>query len=115
MAERKTPSKGGKPDKLFRDALMVAVKRECEDTERGGNTTKLKMLAAKVVEMAIDGNTPAAVMIRDSLDGKPTQEVDVHHEGEVTFRSAAISAIDELIAGAAAGSAHSSSADPLPN
>lgn len=37
---RKTPSAGSKPDKLMRDALMVALKREAVDAH-GKPTTKL--------------------------------------------------------------------------
>ena len=71
---RKTPSAGSKPDKLFRDALMLAIKREHE-TSDGKTTSKINAIACKLVERAIEGNEQAAVMIRDSLDGKPSQSI----------------------------------------
>ena len=54
MAARITPSKGGKPDKLMRDALMVALNREAVDAD-GQKTKKLNIIAAKLVELAVGG------------------------------------------------------------
>jgi hypothetical protein len=113
MAERTTPSKGGKPDKLIRDALMLALKRE--HLADGVVTSKINAIAAKLVDIAINGNVQAAALIADRVDGKAMQAVEVTHDGEVTFRSAAISALDEIIAGAAAGSADRARKDSLPN
>ncbi len=75
MAARITPSKGGKPDKLMRDALMLALKREHVD-ERGKKTSKINAIAAKVVELAIMGSSPHASLIRDTVDGKPMQTIE---------------------------------------
>jgi hypothetical protein len=74
MPVRKTPSAGGKPDKLFRDALMLAVKREHKESD-GKKTSKINAIACKLVDRAIDGNEQAAMMIRDSIDGKPAQSI----------------------------------------
>lgn len=74
MAPRINPSKGGKPDKLIRDALMIALKRE-HDVD-GKTSTKLNAIAAKLVELAIEGNTLAAKEIADRVDGKATQPVE---------------------------------------
>lgn len=76
MASRKIPSAGGKPDKLFRDALMLAIKREHQDSG-GKKTSKINAIVAKLVDRAIDGNEQAASMIRDSLDGKPAQSLSI--------------------------------------
>lgn len=43
------------------------------------------------------------------------RDVDVNHSGEITHRSAAISALDELLEDAARGRADSPRTDPLPN
>ena len=64
MAARKSPAEGRKGDKLWRDALMVAVKRECED---GGKTKKLAALADKLVERGLDGDVTALKEIGDTL------------------------------------------------
>lgn len=74
MPARKTPSAGGKPDKLFRDALMLAVKREHQEAA-GKKTSKINAIVSKLVDRAIDGNEQAAMMIRDSIDGKPAQSI----------------------------------------
>ncbi|NIA67923.1 hypothetical protein HBA54_04895 [Pelagibius litoralis] len=76
----RNPSKGSKPEKLVRDALMVAVNREAQDAE-GKPTKKLALLADKVVSKALDGDMVAAKEIFDRLDGKPRQEIE--HSGEV--------------------------------
>lgn len=71
MAARINASRGGKPDKLFRDALMLEVSRAHKDGEK--TLKKINAIAAKLVDRAIGGNEQAAIMIRDSLDGKPAQ------------------------------------------
>lgn len=52
---------------------------------------------------------------RRSEAWRDKREVEVEHTGEITLRSAAVSAIDELIAGAAARRADLADADALPN
>lgn len=74
MAARKTPSKGGKPDKLMRNALILALNREAEDAD-GRITRKLNLVAAKLVEKAIEGDVPAIREINDRVDGKVPQAV----------------------------------------
>jgi len=74
MAARKTPSGGGKPDKLIREALMVAVKRQCED-DSGKKTTYLNRIAAKVVSMAANGDAQAYKELFDRIEGKPAQSI----------------------------------------
>ena len=74
MAAPNNP-KGAKSDKLWRNAIMVAVKREMTDAE-GKPTKKLALLADKLVNEAIDGNVVALKEIGDRLDGKASQAVD---------------------------------------
>ena len=81
MAARKSPAEGRKGDKLWRDALMVAVKRQCET---GKKTKKLFKLADKLVEKGLDGDVTALKEIGDRLDGKPTQAVDVGVDVRIT-------------------------------
>ena len=68
MAARKTPA-SPKPDKMARDALMVAVRRKAQD---GG--TMLARVAASIVDKAIAGDIGAAKEIFDRLDGRPAQQ-----------------------------------------
>lgn len=74
MAVRENPSKGAKPDKLARDALIIALKREATAAD-GTPTKKLNQVAEKLVEEAIGGNVQAAKEIFDRLDGKPAQAI----------------------------------------
>ncbi len=74
MATRKSPAGGPKGDKLWRDAIMVAVKRQATD---GKKTKKLAMLADKLVTKALDGDITAMKEIGDRLDGKPAQAVEL--------------------------------------
>lgn len=71
---RKTPSAGNKPDKLMRDALMVALKREAEGAD-GKPTKKLAQVAEALVDKAIEGDVPAIKEIADRVDGKVAQVV----------------------------------------
>ncbi len=75
---RKTPSAGSKPDKLMRDALMVALKREAKDAN-GKPTRKLNLVAEALVEKAIAGDVQAIKEIGDRVDGRPAQAVE--HSG----------------------------------
>lgn len=84
MAARDNPSKGGKPDKLIRDALMLAVNRVQEGDPQGRK--KLAIAAAAVVEKAVEGDLAAFKEIADRIDGKAPQSVDVttRHEQPIT-------------------------------
>ena len=71
MANR-NPSPGHKSDKLWRDAIMLAVKWEAE---KGGKTKKLAQLADVLVDKALSGDVGALKEIGDRMDGKPAQSV----------------------------------------
>ena len=75
MPARKNPSLGKKPDKIIRDALMVAIKREVE--HNGQMTKKLYMICDRVVDQACEGDAAARNFIADRIEGKPMQPVDV--------------------------------------
>ena len=72
---------GGRKDKLWRDALMVAIKR----TDSEGRVMLAK-IAQKVVEAACEGDMAAIKEIGDRIDGKAPQSLDVttRHEQPVT-------------------------------
>jgi hypothetical protein len=74
VAVRLNSSRGGKPDKLMRDAIILALHREAEDAD-GQITKKLNLVAAKLVEKAIAGDVPAIKEIADRVDGKSVQPI----------------------------------------
>lgn len=65
------PSGKTKSEKLFKDALLLAVKR----TE--GDKTKLARIAEALVDKAIDGDVPAINAVADRLDGKAHQTTEL--------------------------------------
>jgi hypothetical protein len=65
------PAGRGVGEKLFRDALMFALK------EADGDRPRLRRIADKLVTKALDGDTSAIREIADRLDGKPAQAIDV--------------------------------------
>lgn len=73
MAPRTTPAKGNKPDKMFRDALMLVLNRE--DIDDGKKVKKINRLAAMLVTKGLEGDTQAIKEIRDTVDGKPAQSI----------------------------------------
>lgn len=67
---RQPPARrGNKPDKLMRDALILALMREGGD----GAAKKLNLIAGKLVEKALGGDISAIKEICDRVDGRPTQ------------------------------------------
>ena len=82
-ARRKLP-KGSKPDKLMRDALMVALKREAEDAD-GKKTRKLYIIADRLVEKAMQGEITAIKEIADRVDGKATQPLAAEKDSVLSF------------------------------
>jgi hypothetical protein len=82
LAARKSPSKGGKPDKLMRHALMLELHREAKQAD-GKVTKRLRLVARKLVERAEQGDVPAIKEIFDRVDGRVPQPQHVSGpEGE---------------------------------
>jgi hypothetical protein len=84
MAARRTSSKGSKPDKLMRDALMVALKREADDAD-GKKTRKLYIIADRLVEKAMQGEITAIKEIADRVDGKASSPLTPEKEEALSF------------------------------
>lgn len=82
MPATKTPPRGGKPDKLMRDALMIALKREATDAD-GQKTNKLNRIATKLVDLAADGDLGAIKEIGDRVDGRPAQMIQGDQDAPV--------------------------------
>jgi len=73
LAKRGNPNPtGSKPDKLMRDAIMVALNRAAKDAD-GKPTRKMALIADKLVELAIEGDMAAIKEINDRVDGKASQ------------------------------------------
>jgi hypothetical protein len=82
--------RGAKPDKLMRDALMVALHREAEDAQ-GQPTKRLYLVADRLVDLAANGNVPAIKEVFDRIDGKP---LTIPDEGSTPAEAAEISPMD---------------------
>jgi hypothetical protein len=67
---------GSKPDKLMRDALVVALNREAE-TADGKPTRKLNLIADAIVDKAAGGDVSAATFIADRVDGRAHQTTEI--------------------------------------
>lgn len=96
MAARDNPSKGAKPDKLIRDALMLAANR-VHDGDPDGRK-KLAIAAAAVVEKAVEGDLAAFKEIADRIDGKAPQSLDVTTTHERPITEWTLEAIDAELA-----------------
>lgn len=84
MAARKTPSKGGKPDKIMRAALILELQQEAADAD-GKITKKLRLVARKLVDRAyFDGDVAAIREINDRVDGKVPQALVGNDDGPLT-------------------------------
>ena len=97
MAERDNPSRGAKPDKLIRDALMLAVNR-IHDGDPDGRK-KLAIAAAAVVEKAVEGDLAAFKEIADRIDGKAPQSLDVKTTRELSISELTDADLAAIIAG----------------
>lgn len=97
MAATNTAPKGSKPDKIIRDALILELNR-MTDAENGEKVKKVNRIVAKLVSAGMEGKVDAIREIFDRVEGKAKQELDVHHEGELTLKSALVSQLDSFFA-----------------
>lgn len=66
MAATDSKPKGGKPDKLVRDALLAAARQD---------PNQLKRIAEKVLTKAEEGDMQAITFLADRIDGKAVQPI----------------------------------------
>lgn len=66
------PSKGSKPDKILRDALILELNR-MTNAEDGQKVKKVNRVVHKLVEAAMDGKVDAIKEVFDRVEGKATQ------------------------------------------
>ena len=83
-------NKNAAKSRLFDDAIRRALKQR--DLETGDGET-LRMIAEKLIDMALAGDISAFREARDTVDGKPMQAVEL--KADVTNRAAAVTD-DEL-------------------
>lgn len=76
MSARGLPAAGSKPDKLMRDAIMLAVHREAADAN-GRPTQRLNLIAERLVNKDVAGDMAAIKEVIDRVDGKTTHRVGV--------------------------------------
>lgn len=69
------PSKGSKPDKILKNALLLELNREA-DGDDGQKIKKINRVVHKLVEAAMDGKIDAIKEVWDRVEGKPTQSID---------------------------------------
>lgn len=62
---------------MWRDAIKAALRQPGEDGD------KLKLLAEKLITVALTGDTTALKEIGDRLDGKPTQPISGPDDGPI--------------------------------
>jgi len=58
--------------------------------------SQLRLVVKALVGNAMGGDNLAIKEIFDRVEGKPKQQVDVSHDGEVSVRSAALSVLDQI-------------------
>ena len=92
---------GRKSDKLWRDALILAVKRTADETIIAAEDPKAPMIvkmAAKCVGAAVGGDLQAMKEIGDRIDGKPHQSMDIATTHERSVRDWTEAELDAAIA-----------------
>lgn len=78
--------RGPKSDKLWADAVRMAVLREEEDSD-GKIRKRLNIIADNLCRMAMTGDTQAIKEIGDRLDGKAKQAVEgPNDDGSFTLK-----------------------------
>ena len=86
--------KGGKPDKLIRDALMIELAVLVDETDGSPPVKRLRKVARRLIEEAEKGNVPAIKEIADRLDGKAPQAIVSDDGGPLTINLVSFSADD---------------------
>lgn len=78
---------GPKPDKILRDALLIAVNREV--TVNGAKSKRITLIAEKLADQAVAGEIQAIKEVWDRIEGKPAQAIALGQDPDkepVTFK-----------------------------
>ncbi len=106
-------SKGSKPDKIIRDALILELNRM--DTHDGEKVKKVNRIVHKLVNCAIEGKIDAIREIFDRVEGRPSQDVAIAHTGELTLKSVVVSQLVSFFESAAGRLEDRSDENVVPN
>jgi hypothetical protein len=87
MAAAKTKPRGPKHAKAFLDQLRISV-MERTGTRDPKSKRKLRVIADKLVERAMGGETMAIKEVADRLDGKPVQATNNTHKIDTSLEDA---------------------------
>ena len=86
-------------DKPLTDALRIAAFAQ----EAGSDKRKLRLIAEKIVDKAVEGEQWACQMVGDRLEGKPAQEstvtIDDKRDASDWTRDELVAVLDELRTG----------------
>jgi hypothetical protein len=69
---------GRTKERLFTDALRLELNRETNDGS--GKRKKISVIAEKLVECAMAGESWAVQQVADRMEGKPQQAIDIAHD-----------------------------------
>lgn len=86
-------AKGAKSDKLWRDAIMRAVKRRMSGE---GDPQALDKLVDKCVDMGLEGDMQAIKEIGDRLDGRPAQAIVGGDEDDTPVKIVIVSGVPSV-------------------
>ena len=73
---------GGRPSGALLGEVRAALRLEVMSGR--GDQKRLRRICQKLIDLAEQGDTRAATLIFDRLEGKAPQSVDLHHSGELT-------------------------------
>ena len=76
------PSKGSKPDKIIRDALILELNR-MDAYGDGEKIKKVNRIVHKLVEAATEGKLDAIKEIFDRVEGRPAQSVAIGQDTDL--------------------------------
>lgn len=71
----KATTKGSKPDKIIRDALLIELNRMT--TDDGQKIKKVNRIVAKLVGAGMEGKIDAIKEIFDRVEGKASQSIGI--------------------------------------
>lgn len=93
MATRLNPSKGSRPDKLMRDALILELSEKINEGRDKGSK-KLRLVARALIDKGLTGDVQAIKEINDRVDGKAPQALTDPDGGPLSVKIISFSAHD---------------------
>ena len=78
-------NKNAAKSRMFEQALIREIKQR--DLKDGDGET-LRKIADRLIDMALEGQVPAFKEMRDTVDGKPPQQIDMGNVNGEPFKVA---------------------------